>query len=248
MFIADESIAKSMAERWDATGSEGYDDILHKTLYRLRTWMRNGNPVINAQDGHSLFMHFSAKASTIDGLFFPPLSIRFNSTIHGGAPFFHYAEQYRMLLKDFQSSDAYLSLIGHLSGHSKNILRDSITAILFIFYCKFGRSYLGEALFCIADVVSVLRNEPQVGNRAIHKSIIKDCLFSLDAALDPGQFFDWCLSPERQYSHDVTNIGNTQKRYWEALASLYDELQQQPQHSFVLSAQCSQRNTYLKQK
>jgi hypothetical protein len=239
-FITDESIAKGMAQRWDATGAEGYDDILHKTLYRLRTWSRHSNPVVNAQDGHNLFNHFSAKASTVDGIFFPPLSIRYNSTVQGGAPFFYFAEQYHMLWQDFQKTEAYSSLAIHLSGHSGGVLRDTIDALLFLFYCKFGRSYLDDALFCIADVVSVLRNKPQVRASTIHDDVLKDCLFSLDAALDPGQFFDWCLSPERQYNPDKT--GGTKYRYWEALGILYTKIMTRP---IVLRNQCEQRISLL---
>lgn len=239
-FIGDEDIAKRMAERWDKTGAEGYDEILHKTLYRLRTWRRFGNPLVDAQDGHHLFDHFSAKASTVTGIFFPPLAICFNSTIHGGASFFHYAEQYRMLWEDFRATEAYALLIAHLSGHSRNVLRDTIGAILFLFCCKFGKSYLLEALFCIADVVSVLRNEYQVRATAIQKEVLKEILVSLDAAIDPGQFFDWCLSPERHYTPSPD--GKTRKRFWTALYSLYEAMQTGP---FALSSQCGRRRAYL---
>jgi hypothetical protein len=236
-FITDESIAKSMAQRWDATGAEGYDDILHRTLYRLRTWSRHGEPSVNAQEGHNLFNHFSSNKSTIDGIFFPQLAIRFNSTIPGGAPFFHYAEQYRMSWQDFRTTEAYKSLIQELSGHSREVLRDTICALLFLFYCKFGRSYLDDALFCIADAVSVLRIKTQVRASTIREDIFKDCLFSLDGALDPGQFFDWCVAAERQYYPDK-DAGYTKCRYWNALGSLYSTLKP---CLMALRNQCEQR-------
>jgi hypothetical protein len=239
-FVTDESIAKGMAQRWDTTGAEGYDAILHKRLYRLRTWSRRDNPAVNAQDGHNLFSHFSAKASTVDGIFFPPLAIRFNSTIRGGAPFFYYAEQHHMLWQDFQKTDAHSSLDEVLSGHSGDVLRDSISALLFLYYCKFGKSYIADALFCIADVVSVLRNNTQVRAFTIHEDLLKDCLFSLDAALDPGQFFDWCLSSERQYNPDKT--GRTKLNYWEALSRLFTRING---CQIALRKQCDQRINLL---
>lgn len=140
-FIADEAIAKVMAERWDATGADCYGDILHKTLYRLRNWSRHDDPAVDAQIGHRLFNHFSAKAPTVGGIFFPPLAMRFNSTIPGGAPFFYYAERHRMLWDKFNKTDAYLAL-SHLTGHSGNVLRDIIRTLLFAFYCRFGEIYL----------------------------------------------------------------------------------------------------------
>jgi len=235
-FIGDESIAKCMAERWDATGAEGYDDVLNKTLYRLRMWSRYSNPVFNAQDGHNLFTHFSARVSSADGVFFTPLAIQFNSAIHGGAPFFHYAEQYRLFWQDFQKTEACTALTRHLTGHSRDILRDCIGALLFLFYCKFGRSYLNDALFCIADVVSVLRNEDRIGSSKIRNDLFKECIYALDTSLDPGQFFDWCLLPERQYNPEKS--GRTRQWYWSALNNLYTELQECP---IVLVKQSKQR-------
>ena len=98
---------------------------------------------------------------------------------------------------------------------------------------------LSDALFCITDVVSALRNESQVRATAIREEIIKDCLFSLDTALDPGQFFDWCLSPERQYT--PVKDGATKKYYWEAIGRLYKEIPQ----SAVLTKQVGQREKLL---
>ncbi|MGA3182242.1 MAG: DUF262 domain-containing protein [Terracidiphilus sp.] len=235
-FIPDASIAEGMAQCWDSTGAEGYDDILHKTLYRLRTWSRHENPAVDALDGHKLFDHFSAKAPTIRGVFFPPLAVRFNSAIHGGAPFFHFAEQQRLLSQAFQETDTYKLLTTHLSGHSGDVLRHTIGALLFLFYCKFGSPYLDDALFCIAEVISILRNKDRVGAYTIREFVIKDCLFSLDTALDPGQFFEWCLSPGRRYNQNVEGL--TRQRYWEARQDLYESLQKRP---MALRKQCGQR-------
>lgn len=237
-FIADEAVARSMAKRWDDVGAEGYGQILHKVLYRLRSWSRRDKPAVDAEEGHNLFAHFSARASRIEGMFFPPLAIHFNSTIHGGAPFFHYAEQYRLSWEHFWETDACKSLVDHLSGHSGNVLRDCICALLFLFYCKFGRNYLDDALFCISEVVSVIRNETQVRATAIQKDILKECLFALDTALDPGQFFDWCLSIERQYGPDA--VGQTKERYWGALWSLYGFLQKK-ERLVTVRRQCQLR-------
>lgn len=245
-FIADEAVAKVMAEQWDVTGAGGYGDILHKTLYRLRSWSRHENPAVDAQIGHRLFNHFSAKAPTVSGIFFPPLAMRFNSTIPGGAPFFYYAERHRMLWDRFTKTGACMALNGHLSELSGNVLRDIICTLLFAFYCRFGEIYLNDALFCIADVVSALRNKPRVqATPSLRDEIIKDCLYSLDTALDPGRFFDWCLSPERQYPPDrpITPMKSygVKNRYWDALGGLYGDLSK----SAVLKEQIAKRRKML---
>lgn len=238
-FIADEAVARAMAKRWDANGADGYAEILHKTLYRLRNWSRYANPAVDAQDGHILFNHFSARATTISGIFFPPLTVRFNSTIKGGALFFYYAEHYRMLWDEFKKTEACSSLYKHLNGHSRDVLRDIIRALLFSFYCRFGGAYLDDALFCVADAISILRNGGRVGRNTLRADFIKDCLFSLNTALEPGQFFDWCLSPEREYKPEKGSAGSTQDRYWKALGELYGEISGRP--SIMLKQQIEQR-------
>ncbi len=225
-FITDEATARVMAQRWDATDAKGDGDTLN-ILYRLRTWSRYADPTVDVQNGHRLFKHFSAKASTINGIFFPPLAIRFNSAIQGGAPFFYYAERHQMLWNELNETGACSSLYRCLSGHSGNVLRDTIRALLFLYYCKFGRGYLEDALFCIADCLSVLRNDDRVGRTTFRAGVIKACLLSLDTALEPGQFFDWCLSPERQYI-PKNESSTTKCRYWNALASLYGEISKHP--------------------
>lgn len=240
-FISEEPLAKSMAERWDATGEEGYDDVLHKTLYRLRVWSRFETPGMDAREDHQLFRHFSAVDSgSIQGLFFSPLAMQFNSAIRGGAPFFHFADQHRLLWLDFQRAEAYTLLSNHLARHSRNILRDCIGSLLFIFYCRFGRAYLDDALFCIADTVSALRNDSRISAYTLRAPVLKECLFSLGTSLDPGQFFDWCLLPERQYAPDTA--GGAKKRYWEALQALYSNLEKR---LLVLNEQCAFRSELL---
>lgn len=221
-FIRDETTAKTMAERWDANSAEGYDNILHKTLYRLRNWSRAENPAIDAQIDHKLFRHYSAAESSIAGVFYPPLAIRFNSILHGGASFFHYAEQYRMLWTEFTNAEPVVSLYRYLGGHSGNVLPDVIRTLLFAYWCRFGTMYLDEALFCTAEAISILRNESQVRASTINHRIIKDCLYSLEAAIEPGQYFDWCLSPDRQYMPKMD--GPTKRRYWEAIQGLYKQI------------------------
>jgi len=235
-FVSDEAVSRSMAARWDNNDAESYGEILHKVLYRLRTWSRYAEPAVDAQVGHQLFAHYSARALDIKGIFFPPLALRFNSTLHGGAPFFHYAEQYRMSWQDFKKTEAYLVLVQRLSGHSGDVLRDCICALLFLFYSKFGKSYLQDALFCIAEAVSLLRNEHQVRATAIKARILSECVFALDTALDPGQFFDWCLSIERRYNQKEE--GRTRENYWAALKNLYADLEE---HLVSVRRQCQLR-------
>ncbi len=219
-FIADEPKASAMAQRWDANFGE-YDDVLCRALYRLRSWSRRDKPAVDAQNGHALFKHFSANPP-IDGVFFPPLTARFNSAVQGGEPFFDQAEKYRLLWSDFKKTPAHADLFEFLSGHSGNVLRDSIAALLFLFYCKYSGCYLDDSLFCTAEVVSSLRNDTQVRATKIQEGLFTDCVFALDTAVDPGQYFAWCLSPERRYVPKIH--GKTALRYWEALSNLYDQL------------------------
>lgn len=241
-FVGEEKVAETMAERWDKTEAKELDNVLHQTLYRLRVWSRHGNPLVDAQNGHQLFRHYSATASKFEGLFYPPLSLTYNSTIRGGATFFHYAEQYHLLLCDLtKTTEAAVSLREKLSGHSGNVLRDSIAALLFLYYCRFGRLYLDDALFCIAETVSALRNGKQVRATAISDTLFKDCVWAIDAATDPGQFIDWCLAPERQYT--PLRERERRERYWNALADLYDALKPRMR---VCAYECEKRRGHLK--
>lgn len=225
-FISNNSIAEHVAERWDSNGPLGYENILHQTLYRLRIWSRFGRPLVDAEREHKLYEHFSTRLSNQGGTVFPSLPMEFNSAIHGGERFFHFAERFRLLLEEFGKTKACASLSEHLSGHSSNVLRDSIRTLLFLYFCKFGNFYLDDALFCIADFISKLRNESQVRTTAIHQDALKECLYSIDTALDPGQFFDWYLEPARHYVPNDTNGNNVKGRYWRSLSMLFRAIEE----------------------
>ena len=227
-FIPFEGTAAQAVERWhELEKGDMQEELLHHSLFRLRNW-RSGTDfsfeATSNPDTREVYHHFfcdteeSACFSSMQ-----PTQFRFDSILPGGQPFFQYTEHYRRLYASFQAADAIRKLDASLGAHSNGVIRDGIKAIAFLFYCKFGPSYLTEAVYALAFWLSKLRNESRVMCRYINNPDFRETTSLLDRVTTPSQFLDSLLNVSHKYS--IENKGETARRYWNALKGFLRELE-----------------------
>ena len=168
-FVRGDAMSERMATAWD--GDSENDGIralvLHNMLFRLRKWTSD-EEFDSASDNlptHVLFHHFECKHPQIPGLSEDIRFEQFDSTVHGGIPFFSYYQFYKNTYLEFCKKKAVIAMKTRLSNHSKNFLCNGIEALAYLFYIRFGDLYLNEAIYCLAFHISQLRNRRNIDIR-----------------------------------------------------------------------------------
>ena len=231
--FVDAGIAQESAKRWhdlELTSDSNLpltERLLHQTLFRLRMWSF-GEVTHFPFDATStaerlLFRHFHATAETPSGIMAFPRPMQFDSLVTGGAAFFDFVSRQRTVFEAFSAEYPVKLLDKYLSWHSRGVLWSGIRALCFLFYLRFGASYLGKAVLYVAEYISQIRNETRVSGAYLSKQphFRKVCDL-LRRATDEGQFFAAMNAITVNYKKDSSGI--TKKNYWSALSELEKEL------------------------
>lgn len=226
-------IAQEAAKRWhdlELTPDGNLpltERLLHQTLFRLRMWSFGEvtHFPFDAADTEDrlLFRHFHATAETPMGIMAFPHPMQFDSLVTGGAAFFDFVSRQRTAFEAFSAEYEVKLLDNYLSWHSRGVLWSGIRALCFLYYLRFGSSYLGKAVFCVAKYISQIRNEARVSGAYLSKRPhFRRVCDLLRRATDEGQFFAAMNAIAVNYKKD--DGGTTKKNYWHALSTLENEL------------------------
>lgn len=226
-------IAQESAKRWHdlEMTSDGNlpltERLLHQTLFRLRMWSFGREayfPFDAAGTGERLlFKHFRATAETPSGMLSFPRPMHFDSLVSGGAAFFDFVSRQRTAFTAFSEEPPVKLLDKHLSWHSGGVLWSGIRALCFLYYLRFGASYLDKAVLCMAEYISQIRNETRVSGAYLsRRPHFRDVCDLLRRATDEGQFFAAMSAIAVRYEKD--HNGATKENYWDALSRLQKEL------------------------
>jgi hypothetical protein len=217
-YIPDEAAAKEAVCRWHSLEKDALlEPLLHHSLFRLRNWRSGVDFSFDATsipDRHEVYRHFSC-AIEEDSFAMQMSQFRFDSLLPGGQEFFRYTEYYRRQYEDFRIFPVVRRLDEMLGWHSNGVIRDGIKAIAFLFYCKFGASYLREAVHALAYRLSEIRNASRVMRQYINHPLFREATSLLDRVTTAGQFLGYLLDPARDYA--IENKGGTAKNYWNSL-------------------------------
>ncbi|MBR0460143.1 MAG: DUF262 domain-containing protein, partial [Victivallales bacterium] len=227
-YIQHEETAKNAVRNWHVLEkADGMEPLIHHTLFRLRNW-NCGSPFrFNASsdpDRRDIYKHFCCtidESTEYSTLQLP--QFQFDSILPGGQAFFEYVEHYRRLFSVFEELDIIKKLNIALGGHSNGVIRDAIKAISFLFYCKFGASYLVEAVYALSYWLSQLRNAPRVMRQYIDSPLFRETTSFLDRVSTVSQFLSSLLDSTRQYP--ITNRMGTASYYWRALHLFLAEIE-----------------------
>ena len=227
-FLEDEGTASLAARQWNhASKADAHRELLHLMLFRLRHWIGGEEGFsVNADSSreHYLFQHYKVSIEPLKGLYSIPVPAQIDSILAGGMEFFNFVESYRYKLASFNQFPVVRDLERHLSNHSKGVLCQTIKALAFLYYCKFGELYLPDAIFCCAYKVSVIRNETRVMQKYLAKqSILFSAARTLNRVTLPGEFFAWALEHKSQYKPEKN--GHTRGCYWNALHGLFKKIE-----------------------
>ena len=213
---------------------KGMEDVLHKTLFRLRKWEAGDSfsPWADDLPSHDLFHHFSTDDEPFEGVLSSARAVDYDSIVRDGPAFFNYAETYRWKFAAYLQTVVIGMLYENLRGHSNDVLFDIIKALGFLFYDRFGEKYLPEALYCITYRVSEIRNKGRVmqkyvGNTGIpgvSKWAMPNFLSSqINRANHESILFSMLLDPARDYEANRTTP--TMRAYWASVSELIKALE-----------------------
>lgn len=231
--FVDSGIAQEAARRWHDLelmpdgNSPLTERMLHQTLFRLRMWSIGDVehfPFDAANtDERLLFRHFHATAETPSGVMAFPRPMQFDSLVTGGAAFFDFVSRQRTAFEAFTLEAPVKLLDKFLSWHSRGVLWSGIRALCFLYYLRFGASYLGKAVELVSEYISQIRNETRVLGAYLSKQPhFRRVCDLLRRATDEGQFFAAMNAIAVKYQRDDSGV--TKKNYWKALSELEKEL------------------------
>lgn len=171
--------SRKLAEGWNnmlikgrKTASENdapnYERTLDTYIYSLRRWMRQKECETDRRRRY--IKHEYEAAPIMEEI--PPFGEKFyfNEPIQGGSHFFSFVEQHLNIYKHFISTKEYLAIHSNISFGSDLWYRDTIEALLFGYYSKFGETCLADALVIIMRAILQHRYE---NKRARKSSIYK---------------------------------------------------------------------------
>ncbi|CAM3849151.1 DUF262 domain-containing protein [Flavobacterium branchiophilum] len=231
-FVHIQEQAEHLATRWDSIiiNSDNDDSTkdLARTLgiylFRLRKWMRKRE--WSNDEKYKVKAEFEA-ASVIKEI--PAFGEQFNyyESIQGGSHFFAYTDSFIYKFKTFSQTSEYNLLKKHLSNENHWWYRDVIEAFLFAYYLKFGTIYLGEALKCIAIIVSDHRYN---NSRAYLKTLLKyageiEIAMMIDQATSPTFILAELKNTAKTLSIPK-DLNGTRFRYNDAIKKIEKEIDQ----------------------
>lgn len=218
-YVQYEAQQMHLAHRWDEymkkdkpknTDYQLYEQVLAIYIYRLRKWLNF--EWWNEGDKYNVKHEFEA-SPVIDAI--PPFGEQFNyyEPIQGGTHFFEFTDKAIEKLKVFIRTPEF-EMIHRLNTESFKILRDTIEALTFAYFFKFGTSYLTEALLLISRFVSQVRYENQ---RIYLTSVFERARLSkiplmIEQSTSPT-FFLASLNSINQSLMNLDQIKNEEKRH-----------------------------------
>ena len=240
-YIEGDSQSKKIAERWNSlnhsidvpeleggNGTHSFmvcqEDLLHETLYRIRMWLRNEDFKYYADElpTHELFRSFIMDYLPLSGLCTAQKEVEIDSQLSDGFEFFCYVDKYRKLYDVFLSEKSVGYLRKYLEGHSYGTLFKAIHALSFLFFSKFGDTYLDEAIYAIAYAISRLRNEPQIRRQRISDPLFRGIAQLIRSSTHESEVLGQLLDSSRFYR--MANEAPVAVSYWAALKELGDKL------------------------
>lgn len=225
--ITNDSQAEHLARKWNTMSQETDSDnepFIHKTLglylYRARKWMRKHS--CDEQKSNRPIKDEYSAAPLIPGI--PPFGERFYfyEKIQGGAHFFAFTDYFVELYKQFIKTPQVLLLRRNLLGESHWKYESVIETVLFVYFSKFGKQYLSEALFCIAGAVAQHRYKE---SRALQYKINEhvqnnELVMMIDQASSPSFFLAETLPLLKRSGRDLEG-GDIRVRFYNALCRVF---------------------------
>lgn len=218
--------AEFFAEKWHTMENRGHlDDLLQKMMFRLRNWNNRESFAFESanSDNHVLFTHFKSIDPLPDYFICNQTGFRFNSGLSGGREFFFYTEYYYRKYESFKKTESIQMLEKYLMQYSHGVICSGIKAIAFLFYCKFGESFLPDAVYLLSYHLSKLRNNYHVFRRDLGKDeIFRSTTQALDHVTSEAQFFSILNDSSMKYALSNTE---TAGNYWYSLRNLLKDLE-----------------------
>lgn len=225
--ITNDSQAEHLARKWNTMSQETDSDnepFIHKTLglylYRARKWMRKHS--CDEQKSNRPIKDEYSAAPLIPGI--PPFGERFYfyEKIQGGAHFFAFTDYFVELYKQFIKTPQVLLLRRNLLGESHWKYESVIETVLFVYFSKFGKQYLSEALFCIAGAIAQHRYKE---SRALQYKINEhvqnnELVMMIDQASSPSFFLAETLPLLKRSGRDLEG-GDIRIRFYNALCRVF---------------------------
>ena len=225
--ITNDSQAEHLARKWNTMSQETDSDnepFIHKTLglylYRARKWMRKHS--CDEQKSNRPIKDEYSAAPLIPGI--PPFGERFYfyEKIQGGAHFFAFTDYFVELYKQFIKTPQVLLLRRNLLGESHWKYESVIETVLFVYFSKFGKQYLSEALFCIAGAIAQHRYKE---SRALQYKINEhvqnnELVMMIDQASSPSFFLAETLPLLKRSGRDLEG-GDIRVRFYNALCRVF---------------------------
>lgn len=225
--ITNDSQAEHLARKWNTMSQETDSDnepFIHKTLglylYRARKWMRKHS--CDEQKSNRPIKDEYSAAPLIPSI--PPFGERFYfyEKIQGGAHFFAFTDYFVELYKQFIKTPQVLLLRRNLLGESHWKYESVIETVLFVYFSKFGKQYLSEALFCIVGAVAQHRYKE---SRALQYKINEhvqnnELVMMIDQASSPSFFLAETLPLLKRSGRDLEG-GDIRVRFYNALCRVF---------------------------
>lgn len=227
-YIQSEKQAEHLATRWDGMllEYENKDDETERAvsrtlgmyLYRLRKWMRKNTWI--EEEKYRVKTEFEA-AIVIPSI--PPFGERFefNEAIQGGSHFFAFVDRFVDRFNKFKQRPEYRAT-EIMTGESHWWYRDVFQTFLFAYYIKFGNSYLADALFCIAKLISQHRFENGRSNfhKLLEYSGDSEIVMMIDRATSPTFFLGEALNKIQHFAAP-TELSGIRSRFNKLLIKMF---------------------------
>lgn len=202
------------------------DELLNCNLYRLRSWLRSRGISF---DRHHVFRHYSAYEALM-GARGNCVNQALDAGICGGRAMFCYVEQFADRYRQFVQTETVKALHGFPSSWRHLPLLRVVRAVLFQYYCKFGETYLPDALLFILDRIGKIRAvESRIQSaRLLQNPLVSHTVMALDEATVPEFFLKYCVLPTNRYAHegiDDDNGRHVKPAFWEGVKEMHRELE-----------------------
>ena len=229
-YIPSAKQAEHMATRWDGMLLEYENNeieteksvsrTLGMYLYRLRKWMRKRNWI--DEEKYRVKTEFEAAIVIPD---IPPFGeqFHFNESIQGGSHFFAYVDRFVHLFNNFRQLPEYQAT-EYVAGETHWWYRDVFQTLLFAYYIKFGDSYLADALYCIAKIISIHRF---TNGRSRFQDLLtyagnSEIVMMIDQATSPTFFLGEALKEiKRKSIPSESELSNIRLRFYRLLRKMF---------------------------
>ena len=225
-----EQQAQKAAATWNAMIERGREQItdydtlpdyahtLDTFIFQLRHWMRKQNIDISPLDRH-IKREYEAAPIMLE---LPPFgeTFYFNEPIQGGTHFFTFVEHHLSLYRQFIGTKEYIALNNGLNEWgSCRWYKETISAILFAYYEKFGQYCLADAMVLIMRIMLEHRYSISRANRnaVAEYASEKGLVLMLDQATSPTFFiaevYNLCREFPKRMQQELRPIQIRMRQY-----------------------------------